>query len=336
MIDTVELTGERFRVRPDNALNVQPAPVSAATGESHGGGFLFEQGGHPVSGVKAYWNDDATGAGMTIRRTPQGVPLACIHFSAPRVLHGLNVEPASLADTIDATERVESKLHEIGLEMDLRGGRLSRLDLTRNAELRRPFSDYRPVLESRPGGRRMNLRTYHGQGVTWLNTRREVCIYDKGLETRGKHKGFAVELTGGACLARAEARFKGADVLRDTLGADRLTMLDPDALRYAYTQQLETVLSAGANGRAFDTLSELIESCGGWTKGTRLFLASIGVEHLPPGFDSYLKQHAPTREELRRARRVIDEARAVAAGLETDESSWREMDAELRRVFLTA
>jgi len=83
-------------------------------------------------------------------------------------------------------------------------------------------------------------------------------------------------------------------------------------------------------------LLDLVESRGGWTKGTRLLLTSIGVEHLPPGFDAFLKQHAPTREELRRARRTVDEARAVAAGRESDESSWREMDAELRRVFLVS
>lgn len=331
MIDTLGLTTQGFSVKQDNSLIVQPAPFNPATGEVRGGGFLFMQGSTPIEGAKAYLNTPE-GIGVTIRPTARG-PFLTAHLSAGRVLRGVNLDPVELPEAIEAAGLAGAILEGQGLELDLPGAQVSRLDLCRNAALRHPFAEYQPLLETLQG-RRMNQRIYSGQGATWGNRQQELCIYDKGQESAHTCGRALPQLGGAGCLARAEARYLKARKVRDTVGTDRLHKLDPEALRQAHYRSVENIFRAGVPDIRLDSLGALIDSCGP-QKGLGVFLRAVGAHNIDPGAVSlYLRGHLRGWRKSR-ALTYLEQAISEAGPLVGTEG-WPALYAELRQAFLAA
>lgn len=336
MIDTLGLTTQGFTVKDDNALTVQPAPFSPATGEVRGEGLLFWQGARPISGAKAYMNTPE-GIGVTIRPTAQG-PRLLVHLSAGRILRGVNLDPVELPEAIEAAAQAGAILAGQGLELDLPAAQVARLDLCRNAELSHPFTEYQALLETLQG-RRMNQRIYSGQGALWGNRQQELCIYDKGLESAHTCGRGLPQVNGAGCIARAEARFLKARKVRETVGADRLHDLTPEALRNAHRGAVQGIFRAGVPDVRLDSLGALLESCGP-VRGVQLFLRAVGATNIDPGAVSqYLRGHPFTgtgrRMKRKRALDYLEQAVSEAGPL-MDTRGWPALYAELRQAFLPA
>lgn len=186
MLDTIRLRLQKYEVERGAALTVQPTPYEARSGELVAPeAVLWEAGGKPVFGAKAYLNTErlnftllptcAAGGALF-----SGVASAFVSCSLPKVLHGSNVEALDRDGAAEAFRIVEQELAEAGVHADIQQALLSRVDLFRNIAAAEPFRCYAPVF-SVLAAKRKHKRDY-GTTYLWSNTLREVCVYDKREE----------------------------------------------------------------------------------------------------------------------------------------------------------
>lgn len=121
---------------------------------------------------------------------------------------------------------VQERLRDIGLIADLEAARLSRVDLFRNVRAESQFIDYRPTLDLLTMVRAAESRNF-GASYLWLNSRRQLAVYDKRAELAAKHQKAkrAGNLEAVELLDRAAAELDG-NVFRF-----EMRLLRPSAIR---------------------------------------------------------------------------------------------------------
>lgn len=187
MLDTVRLLLTEYEVEPGAALTVQPTPYEARSGVLVAPeAVLWEAGGKPVCGAKAYLNTErlnftlqprSPGGGALFSGAPAFATVSC---SLPKVLHGSNVEALDRDGAAEAFRIVEEELAEAGVRTEIEQALLSRVDLFRNIDASEPFRCYAPLFTVLDAKR--TQRREYGSTYLWHNTLREVCVYDKREE----------------------------------------------------------------------------------------------------------------------------------------------------------
>lgn len=171
MIDTIKLTLQDWRVRPDADLKVMGGEYDYRTGETRQA-KLF----NGVLGTKAYLNTEK----WNLSIVPKGGDVkAFISFSAPKQINTDNYLPLDEREFYQALECVEAELADNGIETDIKHANLSRLDVFKNILTDEETITYSPLL-SLLNANRTKDRSTHG-ATTWLMRNRSVeyCIYDK-------------------------------------------------------------------------------------------------------------------------------------------------------------
>ena len=236
MIDTLKLGFDNCEVKDGADIFIQQPPCKLNE-EAPEGTPLFKTSKGWQLGNKAYINTDCFN--LTFKPVA-GKPYAFVQFSIPKVVFGLNTGEVNRRELETALELVESELHDLGVCVSLKDVYLSRIDLFKDAETERPFSEYSPLFDLLELSR-MQKKDY---GTTYLfsNTVQELCIYDKNEEIRLKAKKAGAEipeLTGN--LIRCENRLLSKAKIGKALQIDTAKgLLDNfDYLREFYNTNVE-------------------------------------------------------------------------------------------------
>jgi hypothetical protein len=170
MIDTIKLRAEDFQIDSSCKIQVQPACFCADTGEVIGETELFRKNGVPVYGSKAFLNTERFHFDINFRGT-------FIRTEIPDYYSKNNYYSVSGGEFYQFSKLLEKDLREAGIYTDVERANISRLDLFKNGNMKKEPLYYFPVLRS-CRGKRVYKRDY-GDTVTFLNTQRQACFYDK-------------------------------------------------------------------------------------------------------------------------------------------------------------
>lgn len=185
MIDTLHIAipVKRYRIRPDNALNISES-LNKSTGELT---------------RKRYHNSNETcKTGLNV--TDYGAMLT-ISCSAPKLLYDTNLVEICDADLERFQDSVKSGLEKIGIESDLCGAYLTRVDTCRNVPIELPVSHYLHALQSCTIpylSKSIIHKGSHGvETLTFTNphrSMRDFQLYDKVQESGATHDGNILRL----------------------------------------------------------------------------------------------------------------------------------------------
>ena len=187
MIDTLRVRLEGCEVLPEADLTVVLPEVSNKTGESEVERLLWRDArGREVLGKKAYHN----GKFLNVDIDKYGVQ---VRASLPKLFTNTNnFYSLDRKQTEEAVEKLQGHLeNEVGIKTNLLDAIPSRVDLFKNASLTYPTTYYFPILASIAEGKRLKKRDY-GETVTFMNSQRELCFYDKIFELKQVH-GYDVK-----------------------------------------------------------------------------------------------------------------------------------------------
>jgi hypothetical protein len=126
-----------------------------------------------------------------------------IQFSLPK-LYGAetNFYPVGYNSYKVVLKTLETTLNDLGILTSLDTFKISRMDLFKNIETKYQFLDYSLVLNSL--NLKRTLKRDYGDTYTIMNSLREICFYDKNLETFNKYQKRFFN----GNVMRGELRFK--------------------------------------------------------------------------------------------------------------------------------
>lgn len=193
------------------------------------------------------------GAGYYINRT-DGSPNNCT-WEVNR--HGLffQLNPSTLLHKFNLTTDLEpawgairNDMDLLGIELDLEGASVNRLDLTKQAVMKAPAASFHPAFSALEGKRMKSTR--HPDGYTFGNRQKEVVFYDKSLQLATVKDVHDAPPN----LLRCEGRWKKRKVIgHETNGvgvgsfADLLARTSSD-LETRYKGMLNTQIFSQAHG----------------------------------------------------------------------------------------
>ena len=228
-VDTVELRLEKFRVLESADLIVTDPPYHAATGKEVGAIALFEQDGQEGRLVSQ----------VAHRRGPVrfvlGLHSAIARFSVAKILGGgPNLAAVSDERIREALELAQTHLREeVGVDADLLGAVVRRLDLFRDVPVGRFFRAFEPAFPLLERARWR--RTVEGGQLILRTGARRISLYDKVASLAGgiaKEEGRPRRVRPGAAdrarareryglpphLVRLEFQHHGAEVVGERFG----------------------------------------------------------------------------------------------------------------------
>ena len=207
------------------------------------------------------------GAGYFLNRTDkgEGSPNKCTWEATP---HGLfaTVNPSTLVhgwslttDLEPALNAVRHDMNLLGLDFDLEGTSVNRVDLTRQAVMKSPTASFHSTFSALEGKRMKHVQ--YPDGYTFGNRQKEVVFYDKHLQLL-KVKGIDDAPPN---LLRCEARWKKRKVIgHDVNGLGVGTFSDllgrsSSDLFGRYSRFLETNIFRAEEGKqlSFDFADEV-------------------------------------------------------------------------------
>lgn len=212
MIDTVRLyAGQDFKVSDECQLTVKPANHIPATGETGKEFPLYRFRDQLINGQSAFLNDELVR--VDINRNGLIVQTEVPKWFSEKTS---NFQPVSNSEFSEFRNSLKKRLEGIGINFDFDNAKLSRVDLFKNGEMRKPLSSYFNILSRLDGGKaRMKVFDYGAEGVTFGNTQRGACFYDKRLQL--EQKGFPVANIPNNIL-RGEIRFHRSGSVQKNLG----------------------------------------------------------------------------------------------------------------------
>jgi hypothetical protein len=236
-IDTLKLRITDYTINKGAPLTVQPAAYDLATGETNES-TLYQDGDYKIQGTKAYINRGA----FKLTINDYG---AFLHTSVPKQYHGSNDIPVNGKQTKDVLIGIQKELKENGIHTDIFNADLSRIDISKQAEMNNLTSDYNPAFYMLQG-KRMNKRDY-GSTILFHNTQRQLCFYDKVVETQIRTK---VKQTGPSHTLRNEVRLlsKRAIIGATDLKTVRELISEYGILDQVYIDQVRNVLKYDIEG----------------------------------------------------------------------------------------
>jgi hypothetical protein len=241
--------------------------------------------GQPLTG-KLYVNRGAGGHVATVDVKQTGLQ---VQINPSKLLHPYELT----ADVSHAVEAVKKQLHEMTVDVDVHTMRLSRVDLTKQAQMQHPIEAFTGAFGAL-NGKRMKQRTQYGSGAFEVgNKQRHVVFYDKHRE-QALHDP---NTTTPENLLRCEARFMKEAISngRNGIGVgvvNDLLNVDAECLTHAYnTNLLRNVFrtSEGVQlcidyGHEIDVLSAFLNSRPSPSKAVDEYVITAGVEHILHSF----------------------------------------------------
>ena len=149
-----------------------------------------------------------------------------VEASLPKLTAQHNAEGTTGRENIAiAITALERRLQSRGIQTDLTQANLSRLDIACTVRLPLTVSEYDEALDLLDFPR-MDVNRFNNANRTWSNTKRQICIYDKGLDLKGEPSN----------LARLEYRLRKADAVQRHTDCRYVgdLLMRPSALHSAY------------------------------------------------------------------------------------------------------
>ena len=253
MIDTLKLHTPEFEIKTDNKL-IYRVDTNRETGEIK---------------EKKFYNSD----NFNLTIDSRGL---FIQFSLPK-LYGeeSNFYPIGFNSCKVVLGEIENLLKDLGVLTSLETFKVSRMDLFKNVETRYPFIDYSLVLHTLHLSR--TLRRDYGDTFTIMNKQREICFYDKNLESYLKYKRKFFD----GNVMRGEVRFKThkENVKR---GFDRVVEIPEkwDLLKKTYKEFMEKVFNRELEEMRGDIHKELLIYSLIREKGFKKTIEFLGVKEI--------------------------------------------------------
>ena len=233
-----------------------------------------------------------------------------------------------------AITKLERELEQHGIQTDLTAAKLSRLDIASTQRLPLTVPEYDKALDlcTYP---RMDVNRYGQANRTWKNTKRQLCLYDKGLDLEGKASN----------LARLEYRLMKSDAIQrhtDCVYVGDLLM-HPKALRSAYlsaTRKLFDVegspmlkADSETTSEAFRAvLDDLQDERGAYTKAL-LALATAQLDGSTVQAFEQVVRETLGRQAMYRFRTIIQDAQQHADAYRDAERTVTDRLAHLKDAF---
>jgi len=227
-IDKIALTSTEFR-----AKDLSKFTISCLKKPDEEVPFLINDSqGNDYFGNKAFIQTDNS----IIDINNRGLLIA---FNPSKILH-----PYKLNSNLkEITETIKKEVSKSGIDTDINNMRVSRLDLTKQAEMKQPIHTYNDVF-GYLRGKRLTSKQYPS-GFNFGNKSNEVVFYDKRAEMVYKHKMNLAEKN----FMRAEVKFKKSkNVCSETSLTNYRNLLD------APLDQLKTSYDNYLNNRVFNNM----------------------------------------------------------------------------------
>lgn len=330
-IDTVGFVVSEFRISEGAELQVRQKS-NAATGETGDHPLYCLGGGGPVIvGSRAFIN---CGPISVTVYDPD-----CMHVEAslPNVLGQNNRQPVDTSHRFEmALKAIQERLKTLGIEADLVGADITRLDICRNVRTDDRLPDYEPVLQ-RCSFPRTELRRYEDGGYHWTNGSRQINFYGKGAKegTDPQVQRLEYRLTKKRSVG-AQIDVKSVARLLENFGAVR------QAYRSAVDDLLpdvESVQEASTTSLRGTILMIMEEARKRTSCPHSMTLKALGVRYLQEqgAQDDFLRalQEDADRMAASRYRNTIDELTPLADLLSGGGRTATEMLLELRKRLLT-
>lgn len=227
-IDTACFLVEDFTIGKNAELTVR-GHTNTGTGEVVSDP-LYRSGksGHLVEGKVATYNHNR----FQVRI--YGPTALSLQTNLPKVLRADNVWPVHTPAELDrATAQLETLLRRSGIEADVAGSTITRLDICRNFQTEGALSEYHPLFGELTFPH--TDRTFYGNGnVQWKNGERQLQLYDKSKETS----------LDTSCIQRLEYRLTSARSVRRHVGTGTVEELRADfsAAQSAFKEAVETLI----------------------------------------------------------------------------------------------
>ena len=228
-IDKIALTSTEFR-----AKDLSKFTISCLKKPDEEVPFLINDSqGNDYFGNKAFIQTDNS----IIDINNRGLLIA---FNPSKILH-----PYKLNSNLkEITETIKKEVSKSGIDTDINNMRVSRLDLTKQAEMKQPIHTYNDVF-GYLRGKRLTSKQYPS-GFNFGNKSNEVVFYDKRAEMVYKHKMNLAEKN----FMRAEVKFKKSkNVCSETSLTNYRNLLD------APLDQLKTSYDNYLNNRVFNNMN---------------------------------------------------------------------------------
>lgn len=241
-IDTARFLVEEFTVCPTAELTIDN-PTNAGTGEV-GRDPLYRSGnnGDIVEGKVAKYNHDS----FQVRI--YGPTALSLQVNLPKMLGRDNVLPVHTPSQFDrAITQLETLLRRSGIEANVAGSTITRLDICRNIRTESQLTDYRRLLEEITFPH--TEQTFYGNGnARWRNGERQVQLYDKSEES-----GLGTNR-----IQRLEYRLTSARSIRRHVGPGEAAELRKDfsAVQSAFEAAVRTLIPNSEASKLDDPKSE--------------------------------------------------------------------------------
>lgn len=282
-VDMVHLTTPEFRVLQlqGRGFRIKSGAMAGEVPEPFG----VTAAGEPLQAPGYYVNGEA----VRVDVDPRGVYLK---FNPSKALHPyeLLTDPKGMDPVLDTVRR---ELDTLGLQLDLDGSKLARVDLTKQAVMDQPAAAFGTAFAMLRGKRMTG--TAYPDGYTFSNSRRKAVFYDKRRELLNSYPDTDAPDN----LLRAEVRWthpKAVGDNRQGLGIGTLSALreaDPDQLSARFNRFLNSSVFRLSDGDQLsldfagevDTLRAYREAHprGGWQR----YILTEGAEVVLLRFGSY-------------------------------------------------
>jgi hypothetical protein len=288
MIDKICLQTKQFKIGKHFFLNSKNQKEENSTQPNL---HYKNTNGHLVSGPMAFLSRD----GITASTNQIGL---LVQFNPSQLIYGHNYNLISQSQLNEACARVQSKLIELGVYVDLNNMIVSRIDIAKNILGDKPFGAYKTLFNFLYTNR-LSRSNYPEYPTTYgfSNKCRSIIFYDK-LEQL-KKKGISnseLNIDNNAVIIRCEYQAKKAKIVKRDLQINKLTeLLEPETFKHLeqrFSEIVKKLIFKGGRvyskiegiGSEIDFLKHLKKM---YSRNTILkFLASLNLDEIIERFDT--------------------------------------------------
>lgn len=226
-IDKIAATSKAFSLK-DADPNLFGFNRSTSPGQVELPCIVTDSHGQMVYAKSMYHNCEATGISIDVNSYGLRV---MFNPNKQHSTNGLNL--IGIDDRLKKTfDKVENKLHSLGIDADIPSFNLSRIDLCKDEMMDYQIKQYDPAFRSIPGSKRAKATMYEN-GTRFGNDSTEAIFYGKGN---------LLQLPGHEQLMRCEAKWKQTKAVKSAFGVptiNDLLSVDDNYLNEKYTKHLQ-------------------------------------------------------------------------------------------------
>lgn len=210
MIDTIHIFFDYFRVNPKNKLNIREYN---SVNELF---FFCLTDGHPIiANSVTYYSQEL---GVRVIFTPEGLfgSKLFVQFEVSKVLFGHNLTQINNEQLQEAILLVYGLLKDIGIEVELRSLKISRLDLFRDILIDYSMESVKQLfLKYFTKLKKSKLQDFDNFNIEFRNKHFDFLIYDKAEEMLARKK-IKLNIPPNKNLIRFEIRFRNHENVLDS------------------------------------------------------------------------------------------------------------------------